>query len=358
MPYQPRLERWLGRLTGRLGLNDIHLVSSFDVAKTTDFADADLIDVHCLHSGSFSYLALPGLTANKPSVFTFHDMWPITGHCHASLECERWKTGCGKCPHPEVHPEIRRDATALEWRLKQWAYGKSKFTIVTPSRWLHDRTQESMLQGVAVHHIPHGIDTDVFRPIDKELCRSLLGIPKGKRVLICALESMRRPLKGADLLVQALQRLPPALERETVLLLFGQTSPEILRQIQMPVFDLGFLHNDPLKALAFSAADLFINPTRAESFGLVVLESMACGTPVLCFEVGGLPELVRPGVTGLLAPPFRPEGLSAGVCELLGNPGTLEVMARQCREVSVAEYSLHLQVQRYLKLYKNVIDAS
>lgn len=354
MPSRPRVERWIGRVAGRLGLNDLHLVSSFGVPDMKEFADADLVDVHCLHSGTFSYLALPALTANKPAVFTFHDMWPITGHCHASLECERWKTGCGKCPHPEIYPEIRRDATAWEWKLKRWAYERSKFTIVTPSKWLHDQTKQSMLGKCEVRHIPHGVETDVFQPLDKEHCRSLLGIPKGKNVLFCAMESMQRPLKGADLLVQALQSLPESLQKDSVLLLFGHSSREFLRQVPMPVISLGFLQHDRLKAIAFSAADLFVNPTRAESFGLVVLESMACGTPVVAFSVGGVPELVRPGITGYLAKPGEPGDLCQGVVKLLEDKAGLASMAQRCRQIAVSEYSLGQQVRGYMDLYRQL----
>ncbi len=331
MPARPRLERWLEKITSRAGLNDLHLVSSFDVPKLADFQHADLIDIHSLHSGTFSYLALPALTADKPAVFTFHDMWPITGHC-----------------------QIRRDSTALEWKWKQRAYSKSEFTIVTPSRWLHDLVKQSMLRDFPVQHIPHGIDMEVFRPLDKEHSRDLLGIPRGKHVIICALESMRRPLKGADLLVQALHALPESLQRESVLLLFGHTSAAVLRQIRMPVIELGYLHNEHLKALAFSAADLFINPTRAESFGLVALESMACGTPSVCFRVGGLPELVRPGVTGTLVEPFNPAALAGGVADLLGDRAALDAMSRACREVAVAEFALDLQARRYAEIYASV----
>lgn len=358
MPARPRLEKLLRRVTHRIGLNELHLVSSFGVKDLPDFLHADLIDFHCLHSETLSYLAMPALTRGKPAVFTFHDMWPLTGHCHASLECERWKTGCGKCPHLEIAPTVRRDATALEWKLKKWAYGRSKFSIVTPSRWLHDKTKESMLGGFPVHHIPHGIETDVFQPLDKDHCRSLLGIPMGKHVLLCAMESMKRPLKGADLLVQALQSLPDSLRRESVLLLFGQSSGEILQQIRMPVVNLGFLQNQRLKVIAFSAADVFVNPTRAENFPLVVLESMSCGTPVASFGVGGVPELVQTGTTGYLAKPDHPGDLCEGVVRLLDDRPSLQAMANRCRQVIVAEYSLELQVQRYIDLYQQVIRES
>ena len=355
MRGRPKLERWLGKFTGRIGLNDIHLVSSFRVPQMPEFKDADLLDIHCLHSSTFSYLALPVLTAEKPTVFTFHDMWPITGHCHASLECTRWKTGCGACPHLEIYPEVRRDATAIEWKLKRRAYERSKFTIVTPSKWLYDLTKESMLGRFEVHHIPHGIETDVFQPLDKDLCRSLLGIPDGKHVLFCAMESMQRPLKGADLLVRALESLPDSLQRDSVLLLFGHASREIIKKVRMPVINLGFLQHDRLKAVAFCAADLFVNPTRAESFGLVVLESMACGTPVVAFAVGGVPELVRPGITGYLAKPEDPQELAYGVTSLLGDKAALAAMALRCREIAVNEYTLELQARRYADLYRQVI---
>jgi glycosyltransferase involved in cell wall biosynthesis len=356
IPARKRLERWLGRVTIRLGFNDIHLISSFGVPKIKEFIEADLVDIHSLHSETFSYLALPVLTAAKPVVFTFHDMWPLTGHCHACLECGRWKTGCGHCLHPEVYPPVRMDSTAFEWRFKRRAYERSKFRIVTPSMWLLERTKESMLGGFPVHHIPHGIDMEVFKPLDKGRCREILGIPAGKRVLICALESMWRPLKGAGLLVEALKELPDSVKRDCVLLLFGQTSVAILRQIHMPIIELGFLYNDHLKALAFSAADLFINPSWAESFGLVALESMACGTPTVSFRVGGLPELVRPGVTGFLAEPLKAGELAAGTAALLEDGAGLERMSRRCREIAVAEYSIELQVSRYMELYQQVIE--
>lgn len=355
MPYRPYVERWARWITGRVGLNDIHLASSFRVTALQAFKEADVIDLHCLHSGTFSYAALPRLTSGKPVVFTFHDMWPLTGHCHASLECERWKTGCGKCPHPDVHPAIRRDATAIEWRLKKWAYGRSKFTIVTPSAWLRDRVRQSLLGGFPVHHIPHGVDLDEFKPLGREHCRALLGIPEGKTVLVCAINDMDRPLKGAELLASALGKLPDSMVRECVLLFFGRSNKAILNRIPIPVVDLGYLSSDRIKAIAYSAADLLVNPTRAESFGLVALEAIACGTPVVAYGVGGIPELVRPGITGLLATPDDSQSLTDRIIEALLDRPRLESMRLECRRVAIAEYSLDLQVQRYVELYQRVI---
>lgn len=355
MPYHPRVERCVGAVTRRAGLNDIHLLSSFGVARLPAVRNADVLDLHCLHSGTFSYLALPSLCAVRPVVFTFHDMWPITGHCHASLECERWKTGCGKCPHPDVEPTIRRDATAWEWKLKQRSYARAKFTIVAPSLWLAKRVGESMLADREVHHIPHGVDTTVFRALDKSQCRELLGIPAGKSVLLCAMEYMNRPLKGADLLIKALKCLPEEVRKNSILLMFGKAHPSVTKEIPMEYRDLGYISADSLKTVAYSAADLLVNPSRAESFGLVALEAMACGTPVVAFRVGGIPEQVRPGETGDLAEPEDASSLAGAVARWIADPAGLEWLSRKCRRVVEMEYSLDLQVRRSIEIYQKAL---
>jgi glycosyltransferase involved in cell wall biosynthesis len=355
MPSRPRIERWLRRITHPIGLNDIHLLSSHDVTRLPEFQEADLIDLHCLHHETLSYMALPAITAEKPAVFTFHDMWPLTGHCHASLECGRWQSGCGKCPHLGVAPAVPRDATALEWKLKRRAYQASRFTIVTPSKWLHEMIGRSMLAGHEVHHIPHGIDTDLYQPLEKALCRRVLGIPDDKKVLVFGAESLARLLKGGDLLQAALSQLPESLKREAVLLTFGHIQAGHLEGIGIQTMRLGYLTNKKLKIMALSAADVFINPTRAENFPLVIMESMACATAVASFAVGGVPEMVRHGVTGMLAEPENPADLAKSIENILSDRAALEVMERKCREVVIEEYPLDLYARRYHELYQRVI---
>ncbi len=357
MPYRPWAERVLGAATRRLGLNDIHLLSSSAVARMPQVAAADLVDIHCLHSGTFSYLSLPALCAAKPVVFTFHDMWPITGHCHASLECRRWMSGCGACPHLDVEPAVRRDATAFEWRMKRSAYQRSDFTIVTPSRWLKDQVGASMLAGMPVHHIPHGVDPGVFTPLDKRACREALGLPLDGVILLCAIEYMNRPLKGAALMADALRHLGTTELRKATLVVFGRSDPSLIGSLPVPVVDLGYLEHDRMKALAYSAADVLINPSRAESFGLVALEGMACGLPVVAFDVGGIPELVRPGQTGYLAIPEDAASLASGVRAMLADPASARAQGTRAREVVETEFTLEKQVSRTLALYQNVMSS-
>jgi glycosyltransferase involved in cell wall biosynthesis len=358
IPRRRRVEAFLGKVTRWCGLNDLHCVSSFGIKHLPAYQQADILDFHSIHSGFFNYLALPGLTAQKPAVFTLHDMWPFTGHCHASLDCERWKSGCGKCPYLSIAPALRRDTSRLEWKLKHWVYQHARLTLVAPSSWLVEQVKHSMLSHFPLHHIPFGIDTHLYQPLDPERCRSLLRIPAGKKVVLFVAEELNRHLKGSDLLVQALRSLPEALKRDTLLLLLGRGGGTFAKLVDMPMLDLGFVSSDHLKAIVYSAADIFVSPTRAESFGLVLLESMACGTPLVSFRVGGVPDLVRPGVTGYLAQPGDAYDLAKGIVQLLEDEPLRLSLRQQCRLVATREYSLELYIHRYLSLYRSLIEGS
>lgn len=349
------LESLLGRVTGRLGLNDIHCISSFGIRRDKAYRDADLVHFHGNHGGFFSYFALPSLTAAKPTVMTLHDMWAYTGHCATSFGCDRWKSGCGNCPYPEALPAIQRDSTRLEWKLKNWVYSRSNLTFVTLSATRTEQAKQSMLKRFPIHRIPNGIDTETYRPLDSEQCRSLLGVPPGSHVLLNASVNLGRFGKGGDLLMKALQGLPDVLKSKTVLLTFGDHSEAIGEIAGIRTLHLGYIAGDPLKVVAYSAADLFLLPTRDDSLPLVLQESMACGTPLVSFRIGGVPDLVRPGITGYLAEPEDPNDFCKGIVQLLQNEALRKDMSQQCREITLKEYSLELQVQRYIELYDQVL---
>lgn len=321
-----------------------------------EFRDADVIDIHGIHGNFFSYLALPKLSREKPVVFTLHDMWAITGHCHNSLDCERWRSGCGGCPYPDTAPAISRDSSGIEWKLKGRSYGRSKLSVVAPSAWLAGLARESMLGRFEVHQIPHGVETETLQPLDPDECRKRLGIPPGKRVLLTATNDLGRELKGGDLLCEALAGLPATMARETVLLLLGQNGDQLAAKLPVEGIPLGFVSSDRDKAVAFSAADLFVHPSRAENFPLVLIESLACGTPVVAFGVGGVPEIVRSGLTGHVARPEDAADLARGVAALLDDAGARGEMSRHCRRIAVEDYSLREQASRYLDLYRTLID--
>jgi glycosyltransferase involved in cell wall biosynthesis len=352
-----KVESFIGRVTSRLGLNDIHCISAFGVKNHKAYLNADILNLHCIHGGFFSYLALPTLTANKPTVFTLHDMWPFTGHCTVSYDCDRWKIGCGDCPYPNAPNAVRRDSTRLEWRLKNRIYSRSKLVVVALSHCRTEQARESMLGQFPIHQIPNGIDTEVFRPLDSQQCRSLLGIPTNKRVLMFAAPKLDAFNKGGDLFVKAFQALPNSLKKEIAVILLGSRAERLTEALgTTSTYDLGYVTSEYFKVIAYGAADIFVSPTRAESLPLVMQESMACGTPMVSFNVGGVPDIVRHGITGYLAEAENANDLSKGIVQLLDNPQLRKQMADNCREIALREYTVGLQVDRYIDLYTSLLQ--
>jgi len=243
----------------------------------------------------------------------------------------------------------------LEWTLKNWAYDHSRLAIVSPSSFQTEQAKQSMLKRFPIHQIPHGIDTKIYQPLDREECRRLLGIPKEKRILMFAATALNMINKGGGLLMGALKLLPNSLKAEVVLLTLGEGGEAIQELAGVDTVSLGYVANDRLKTIAYGAADLFVQPSRAESFSLVVQESMACGTPVIAFQVGGIVDLVRPGLTGYLAKLEDPEDFSNGIRQLLEDDSLRTDMSLNCRRIALQEYSIELQVQRHMELYSQLL---
>lgn len=355
-PRKYPTEKILSYITQFFGLHHINRFSSFKLRKHSFFQNADILNFHNLHTGYFSYLAIPSLTEKKPAVFTLHDMWSFTGHCAYSYDCDRWKVGCGQCSYPDTYPAIQRDNTRLEWKLKNWVYSRSNLTIVTPSRWLTEQAKLSMLNRFSIHHIPYSIDTEAYQPLNPEQCRLVLGISPGKKVLMFGAVSLTDPRKGGDLLCKALISLPKSLKAEIVLLILGDSGEAIANVTGIQTLNLGYVSSDRLKSIVYSAADLFIFPTRADNLPLVLQESMACGTPMVSFKIGGVLDLVRPEFTGYLADPENVQDFANGIVKLLEDHQLRNQMSHNCRTITLAEYPLELQAQRYIELYQKILN--
>ena len=213
-----------------------------------------------------------------------------------------------------------------------------------------------MLSCLPIHHIPYGIDTEAYQPLDPEQSRERLGIPLHKKVLMFGAARLTDPRKGGDLLLKALSSLPASLKAETVLLIIGNDGEAIAEAAGIASLNLGYVSSDRLKSIAYSAADLFIFPTRADNLPLVLQESMACGTPMVSFKVGGVPDLVRPGITGYLATPEDVFDFCNGIVELLEDQNLRSRMSQQCRAIALDEYPLQLQAKRYVKLYRQILQ--
>ena len=349
------LETRLRSITSRLGLNDVHRLGSFQLGRHTFFQNADLVHFHGMHSGTFSYLGLPKVASSKPCLLSLHDAWAFTGHCAHSYDCERWKTGCGDCPSPEEPPAIARDGSRLEWRMKSRAFLKSGIRLISKSAWTTRMAKVSALRHLPLTEIPYGVDTGVYRPRGRARSRELLGLPQDRFVLLVSARDLTNRRHGIDLLVGSLQALPSDLSARCILLVMGRQGVEMVNGAGLPVRDLGYLADGHLKAIAYSAADLYLFPTRADVFGLSSIESQACGTPVVSFRVGGVPDHVRPGETGFLAEPDDVLGFRDGIALLLQNEAARLRMSGTCRSSVLRDYDLSLEATRHADLYESIL---
>ncbi|MGD2176120.1 MAG: glycosyltransferase [Candidatus Brocadiaceae bacterium] len=353
-----RAAHWLNRKAEAwTGLDGLLAPQTF-FFDPTPYRRADIINLRNLHGHRFSLWALPRLERFAPLLWRLPDMWPLTGGCVHPMECTRWLTGCGQCVHLRSYPTSRVDHSALVFRAKRLIYSRINPVIVTPSEWLRRQVQASPLMArFRVHAIPNGVDLRTFRPVDRAAARASLGLREEEKVILFAAHNVADRLKGGDLLLGALSHLRGAGGLADVrLMTVGERAEGLTADLDWPVLDLGMVHSDRLLAAAYSAADVFVGPSRAESFGLVFAESAACGLPAVAFRTTAIPGIVRHGRTGLLARPFDVRELARNLHTLLTDTEVRDRMSSECRAVAESEFDYRLMTGRYLRVYEEKLE--
>jgi glycosyltransferase involved in cell wall biosynthesis len=277
----------------------------------------------------------------------------FTGGCHYDNGCGKFVNDCGACP--QLGSDQQRDLSNRICRRKRKIFKKvdsKELYIVTPSHWLGEQVKRSSALGhFPVFKIPNGVDTEEFKPQDRLTARQALKISQDDQVLLLVAQSFQYKRKGLNLLIKAVNKLNnPKLK---LVLLGGNIDP---LDTSIPHIHLGFIENSQLLSLVYSAADLFVIPSIQDNLPNTVLESLSCGTPVVGFNVGGIPDMVRPEVTGILSPPQDVSGLKSAIAQLLDDPLRRKMMADNCRRIAVEEYSLEIQAHRYIELYKKILN--
>lgn len=310
-----------------------------------DFAP-DVTHLHWVNHGMLSLRDVARLKG--PVVWTLHDSWAFTGGCHSPQECRRFQNRCGRCP--ELNSGLERDLSRWNWNRKRAAWKNADFTVVTPSRWLADMAKRSaLLAGRRIETIPNAVDTAIFHPMDRVAARRELGLPEQAPIfLFGAHEAATDWNKGMDLWRAALSAVAKEYPGAVAALAGAPAGSQ-----PFPVHELGLLTPERM-AMAMAAADVTVVPSRMENLPNMVAESLACGTPVAAFAVGGIPEMIRPGETGFLARPHDPEDLARGICGLLARGGGMRAAsAAFARET----YSPETVARRHLDLYRSLLES-
>jgi glycosyltransferase involved in cell wall biosynthesis len=356
-------------------------VEDFDYPGTHRLVDLppdkpDIIHCHNLHGGYFDPRVIPWLSQRAPLMLTLHDAWLLSGHCAHSFDCERWKTGCGQCPDLTIYPAINRDATAYNWRRKRGIFSRSRFFVATPSKWLMQKVEQSILwNSVAEARIIHnGVDLTVFHPAKRRSLRAALNLPQDAIILIfTAHEAQTNIFKDYITLQRAMIRLGRSGDRGLLFLcLGGEASTERIGNLELRV--IPYQTDTKTVAHYYQAADLYVHASRADTFPCSVLEALACGTPVIANAVGGIPEQIKglrdlsvlslesndygPNhATGILVPAADSEAMAEGIHRLAYDVPLRLQMSRNASKDARERFDLNQQAERYINWYKELIDA-
>jgi glycosyltransferase involved in cell wall biosynthesis len=317
-----------------------------------------IVHFHNLHGDYFDLRELSMFSQKVPVILTLHDGWLLSGHCAYSIDCERWKTGCGACPDLTLPPPVHRDATASNWLRKQEIFQGSRVRISTPSRWLMQKVEKSMLMPAAIETriIPNGVDLSVFRPADKISARKIIDLPNDARVILAVGNNLRsNSIKDYLVLRSAFGKVLSDMPgQKVIIIIVGEDAPD--EKIGEAEVRFVPYQNDPRAVAAYyQAADVFVHAAREEVWGLTITEALACGTPVVASAVGGIPEQIVDGETGFLASPGDSQAFATRMEQILNDPGLQQRMSLAAVDSARQHFDRARMADDYLRWYEEIL---
>jgi glycosyltransferase involved in cell wall biosynthesis len=349
-----KINHLVNRLEDRFSLQSMLHLNGKKIMKMSAFREADLIHLHIIHTGYFSLADLPKLTFQKPTVWTLHDCWAITGHCNHPKNCERWKIGCGQCPDLGTTLPLRNDNTQQLFHYKRRCYEQSNFDAIVASNWMYEKIATSPLfQGITSHYIPFGIDLHLFHPAAHPDLRAKLNITPD--AVIISFRAKPGSFKGLAYIIEALKHI----ETQQKICLLTTDNKGLLECFadRFQIVELGWIQNDDnLMAGVMAISDIFLMPSVAESFGMMAIEAMACGTPLIVFEDTSLAEISFAPEVGIAVPLGNVAALSHNIQHLINNPQERAERGRKARLFAEKHYSDALHAQRLATVYEHKIQ--
>ncbi|MBD3315085.1 MAG: glycosyltransferase, partial [Chitinivibrionales bacterium] len=322
----------------------------------SEVQEADIVNLHWI-AGTVDYPSMPRDLAEKPIVWTLHDMNPFTGGCHYAGECTRYRGSCGICPN--LTSTRTRDSSHRIHLSKKEAYRGLGIHVVTPSKWLGECVEASSLMGTFPRSvIPYGLPTDLFKPRESRAFRKQYRLSADHFLILFGAGGTDDERKGFKYLVEAVGMIDPArYGNRPALGIFGNMTENPFTEVPFPVVRFGTIADPERLAAVYSAADVFLMPTTEDNLPNTVLESLSCGTPVVGFRTGGVPDMVEHKRSGYLVPQRDVEGLIKGIDWAFELGATRASVSDYCRNTALQRYALPVQAQAYTTLYESLTDS-
>ncbi|MBA4319475.1 MAG: glycosyl transferase [Flavobacterium sp.] len=339
------------RIFDRHGLHSVNATKK--LINQIEKINPDIVHLHQIHGYYLNIILLLGFlrSSGKPIVWTFHDCWQFTGHCcHFSrIDCMRWKSVCHDCPLLNTYPKSWVfDHSSTNYKIKKDLLNRlDHLTIVPVSYWLENVVKESFLTGHPIQTIQHGIDASKFRMTDSTRLREKHGLQEKKVIL--GIASYWSETKGLEDFISISRIIDSSIK----IVLIGLNKAQIRK---LPENVIGIQRTENIYELSeyYSLADVFLNPSRFESFGLVTVEAMACGTPVVVYNSTASPELVDNGSTGYIVEKDDINSMFDAAMTIIKKGK--EAFSSNCVERVHNNYNKDIQFLKYIELYKNVLN--
>ena len=316
---------------------------------------ADIIHLHWIN---FGFLGISDirklLRMGKPIFWTLHDMWTFTGGCHHSGSCTRYEQKCGQCPF--LKSPDHTDLSHALWNKKHSAFESENLKIITCSHWLEQKAKaSSILSSHNIQCIPNALNLRQFAPAQKTVIKTNLGLDIQKKYMLFVAMRASAPTKGFTYLKNALEiwvKNNPEAKKFAELLVVGEVhEPAVFEALALPVRLVGKVSNGKKMAEYYNAADVFVTPSLEENLPNTLMEAMACGTPCVGFQVGGIPEMIDHLSNGYVARPLNAEDLATGIQWVFDHPEA----SQAAREKTENCYAEQLVAKKHVDFYQKAL---
>ncbi len=335
------------------GGRSVHSPFMYDVLHHPAFLGANLVHYHIIHHPAFNVSMMPLMCSLKPSVWTLHDPWCVSGHCVHHGVCDKWKEHCFDCESMQVPFAINYDNTSLQFEIKKRAIADSRLHCVVASSWMENILKQSPLfENKKIFRIPFGVDQAVFSPGSSDRIRAKLGISESDTVLLTRTD---HDFKGSRFLSEILRQVAAECGTSLTMITIGDTGVVTSPSSSVKICELGWLADKNELVDVYRLCDIFLMPSEFESFGMMAIEAMSCGKPVLALDVptSALPSTIDSPRSGLAV---RPELYAKTLINLIQSPNEIEERGRRSLSYARETYDQNTYIKRMLDLYHAVMD--